>query len=647
MGAVVLRESAAEVVRRVLSPRTPPFALLHRVSAKGGARVEFLTGELSTVDRLADLPDVTSPGSAALVLVPHRQLAERGFECVDDGTPLVVMRVSHRADLAVPDFLDAVPDVDIRLRDKRFSLDDREYARLVRRVVAEEIGRGVGANFVLKRSLLAHVEDYSTRTALAAFSRLLRHESGAYWTFLVHTGTRTLIGASPERHVSVVDGTATMNPISGTYRYPPSGGSIEDVLGFLDDRKEVDELHMVLDEELKMMGRICESGGRVVGPALKAMARVAHTEYLITGRTSMDPRHILRETMFAPTVIGSPLESACRVVARHEPAGRGYYSGVVALIDRDARGERGLDSAIVIRTADVDATGRLRLDVGATLVRHSDPASESAETRAKAAGLLAALGGRDSVPDGPVAGVTPLISQWRNHPVLVEALRSRNDRLARFWLRPHTGRQAVIDGPPVLVVDFEDTFTAMLRHQLSSLGLSVRVARYDDEFRITDHSLVVAGPGPGDPGDVGHPKIAAAHRLLRDALARGVPLLAICLSHQVLSHLLGLRVLRRPVPGQGEQKVIDFFGRSRRCGFYNTFAACADTDRVLAPLGRGLVELSRDPVSGEVHGMRGRGFASVQFHPESVLTVDGIDVLDELTSALMAGDRRRAGATAG
>lgn len=199
----------------------------------------------------------------------------------------------------------------------------------------------------------------------------------------------------------------------------------------------------------------------------------------------------------------------------------------------------------------------------------------------------------------------------------------------------------------MLVVDFEDTFTAMLRHQLVALGFSVRVARFDEEFRIADYGLVVAGPGPGDPGDVSHPKIAAAHRLLRDVLGQGVPLLAICLSHQVLSYLLGLRVLPRHAPSQGEQKVIDFFGRSRRCGFYNTFAACADTDRVLAPLARGLVELSRDPASGEVHGMRGPGFASVQFHPESVLTVDGVDILGELTSSLMAGDVRAADAKAG
>ncbi|MFO7115698.1 chorismate-binding protein, partial [Pseudomonas aeruginosa] len=52
---------------------------------------------------------------------------------------------------------------------------------------------------------------------------------------------------------------------------------------------------------------------------------------------------------FAPTVTGSPLESACRVIRRYEPQGRGYYSGVAALIGGDGQGGRTLDSAILIR----------------------------------------------------------------------------------------------------------------------------------------------------------------------------------------------------------------------------------------------------------------------------------------------------------
>ncbi|MGY2063188.1 chorismate-binding protein, partial [Nocardia gipuzkoensis] len=168
----------------------------------------------------------------------------------------------------------------------------------------------------------------------------------------------------------------------------PEGPTVSGLLEFLADEKENDELFMVVDEELKMMSALCPAGGTVAGPYLKEMAHLAHTEYMLRGRTDLGVAEVLRETMFAPTVVGSPLESATHVIARYETAGRGYYSGVIAYIDRDAAGAVRMDSAILIRTAVVDAHGSVRIGVGSTLVRNSDPIGEMHETHAKAAGLL-------------------------------------------------------------------------------------------------------------------------------------------------------------------------------------------------------------------------------------------------------------------
>ena len=83
------------------------------------------------------------------------------------------------------------------------------------------------------------------------------------------------------------------------------------------------------------------------------------------------------------------------------------------------------------------------------------------------------------------------------------------------------------------------------------------------------------------------------------------------------------------VPNQGVQRVIDLFGRRTRVGFYNTFAARAEADE-FEPAGlAGPVAVSRDRETGEVHALRGPGFASMQFHPESVLTADGVGILRE------------------
>ncbi|MCC8341045.1 anthranilate synthase family protein [Streptomyces sp. R1] len=620
-----------DLLGRVLTDPPAAYALLHRPETTGRPVLEVLFGDIATADTLARIPVPDGPPRTegtpqhdVLAVVPYRQISERGFASNDDGEPLITMTVTDQGELPVWKALHRLPDDPITLTGEHFDIDDDSYAALVREVVEHEIGTGEGANFVIRRSFVADITDYTRHSALSFFRRLLARESGAYWTFLVHTGSRTFVGASPERHVSLHGGTAVMNPISGTYRYPAAGPDLPGLMDFLADRKEADELYMVVDEELKMMGRICESGGRVVGPYLKEMARLAHTEYFIEGRTSHDVRDILRETMFAPTVTGSPLESACKVISRYEKEGRGYYSGVMALIGRDGAGERTMDSAILIRTTDISAEGRVSIGVGATLVRHSDPLSEAAETRSKAAGLLVALGAGEG-------------TRFAEHRDVRAALARRNDRIADFWLRDAPERREPVPelaGRDVLIVDAEDTFTAMLGHQLSSMGLRVTVRRFDEQYDFAAHDLVVMGPGPGDPGNARHSKISHLRSALSQLVGERRPFLAVCLSHQVLASLLGLDVVRKDVPHQGLAKNIDLFGTRERVGFYNTFAARGESDKLDHPE-LGPVEVSRDPATGEVHALRGAGFASVQFHPESVLTEDGVRIVGELLTGVV------------
>jgi 2-amino-4-deoxychorismate synthase len=587
-----------------------PFALLHR---DGADHVEVLTGDLVTVATLADIP--LDPGRPTLAVVPYRQITERGFACVDDHAPLECLVVRSRE--TAP--LDAFADADLTVTGGAFDLSDDEYARIVEDVLRDEIGRGEGANFVIHRTFTATVAGDPVAAARAAFHRLLTGEQGAYWTFLVHTGTRTLVGASPERHVSVTDGLTMMNPISGTFRHG-SG----DLPSFLADRKEIEELYMVLDEELKMMAAVAEGGGQVVGPYLKQMSRLTHTEYLLAGRGTLDVRDVLRETMFAPTVTGSPIENACRVIARHERRGRGYYAGVLALLDHDEQGRQTVDAPILIRTAEIRPDGTLRVPVGATLVRHSTPDGEVAETHTKAAGILAALGLRSGTPQ---RGTPPAIDT----PEIEAALAARNEGLARFWLDERQPAQRILAGSAV-IVDGEDTFTAMLAHQLRALGLAVTVVPWHGVVPAAD--VVIVGPGPGDPGARHDPKMAHLRGLLTGLLAAGQPTLAVCLGHQVLAGLLGLPLHRRDAPYQGVARTVDLFGATRRVGFYSSFTAISPVDRIESPYGP--VEIARDPAGGAVHALRGNGFAGVQFHPESVLSRDGMAVLGDLLPPLLA-----------
>ncbi|WP_019545816.1 phenazine-specific anthranilate synthase component I [Streptomyces sulphureus] len=636
-------ETTAALLTRLCAPDAPPFALLRRRGPGAPDGVEVLTGPVVPYERLAELPE--SP-HGTLALVPFRQITERGFTARDDGTPLAALVAEEHGLLPYEEVRAALPDRPVRVEDGGFETGDAAYEEIVRRVVADEIGAGEGANFVLRRTFSAAVPGFSRRDALALFRRLLEGERGAYWTFVVHTGERVLVGASPEVHVRMSGGTVVMNPISGTYRYPPQGPDVEGLLTFLEDRKEREELSMVVDEELKMMCTVGDRGGVVVGPRLKEMAHLAHTEYELRGRTTLDARDVLRETMFAATVTGSPVENACRVIERYEPdgEGRGYYSGALALLGRDASGAQTLDSPILIRTAEVDlAGGRLRLSVGATLVRASDPAGEVAETHAKAAAVLTALGVREAPPaeefERPRLGDDPRVRA---------ALESRRAGLSPFWLRMRTaGVGGTYGGEAgagahassgaatgVLVVDAEDTFTSMLAHLLRASGRTVEVRRHDAEGTVAaalaHPGPVVLGPGPGNPLDVRDPRIARLRGLAAE-LVGGHPygVLGVCLGHELLAAELGLELVRRERPHQGAQGRIDLFGRARTVGFYNSWAArCGDG--VAEELALHRVEVSRDEGTGEVHGLRGPGFAGVQFHPESVLTLDGPEILAEL-----------------
>ncbi|RZI86260.1 MAG: chorismate-binding protein, partial [Microbacterium sp.] len=342
-----------------------PFALL----ARDTAHVELLTGEVVDVERLQDIPLHAADGATreVLALVPFRQVVERGFECHDDGAPLRCLVVDEHLTLDRDEAVSVLPGTAIPLADAGFDLSDSEYADIVRRVIADEIGRGEGANFVIRRDFTATVDVDPVTAGATWFRALLEHERGAYWTFLIVTPGHIAVGASPEAHVSAQGGVVTMNPISGTFRHPAGGATVETLTEFLSSTKETEELFMVVDEELKMMSAVCSDGGRITGPHLKEMSRLTHTEYMLRGRSTMDPRDILRETMFAPTVTGSPMQNACTVITRHERSPRGYYSGVAALFTPTPEGGHDLDAPILIRTAYL-VDGTLRVPVGATLV---------------------------------------------------------------------------------------------------------------------------------------------------------------------------------------------------------------------------------------------------------------------------------------
>src|SRR5690606_5484677 len=153
-------------------------------------------------------------------------------------------------------------------------------------------------------------------------------------------------------------------------------------------------------------------------------------------------------------------------------------------------------------------------------------------------------------------------------------LASRNVRLADFWMQPQDAAASDrFRGIRALVVDAEDRFTTMLAHQLRHLGLEVQIVGWDavSDDEIDSADLVVSGPGPGDPRDVSSPRIARMKQVVALRRAARAPLLAVCLSHQILADDLGIALVPLDSPHQGVQKTVPVFEHDASIGFYNTF----------------------------------------------------------------------------
>ena len=218
------------------------------------------------------------------------------------------------------------------------------------------------------------------------------------------------------------------------------------------------------------------------------------------------------------------------------------------------------------------------------------------------------------------------------------ALNSRNQRLAKFWLTDQAGAPPApsLAGRTIAILHGEDDFVNMLAHVFSVLGMGSRVIRHEAvladgaEGLFDDVDLVVIGPGPGDPRDHGHPKIAAYGAATDALLASGKPFLAVCLGHQVLCERLGIPLDYKDIVFQGTQSSVEIDGREERVGFYNTFVGRLGEEGL--PDG---VRVESDPATGDVHLVAGPNYRGVQFHAESILTENGFALLRQLLLELL------------
>jgi phenazine biosynthesis protein phzE len=265
---------------------------------------------------------------------------------------------------------------------------------------------------------------------------------------------------------------------------------------------------------------------------------------------------------------------------------------------------------------ELDTEGNFTVQAGASIVRDSVPEKERIEVTTKSLGALKAIQDREEA--------TPILESYLD-PYIERIFQARNENLSRFWLekQSRTFREESLAGKSVLIVDNEDNFSHMLAHMLEHLGLIVRVekiARVPLDIHCINEDLIVLGAGPGDPKNEKDGRIARLNMLARRLLISGKKFMGICFGHQVICRNLGLHLAKLDTPLQGVQKEILLFGEKQIVGFYNTFVV------VVEDFNHQGFQISVNEAE-EVNAIKGPNFYSFQFHVESVLTRNGLDIL--------------------
>lgn len=317
----------------------------------------------------------------AAVIVDHANgctilLAEAGREDLLD---------LMEADLAVTGSINALPAVVAWNEDP-----PQQFIDGVERI-HEYLRAGDVFQVNLSRAWQAHYETPPTPAALHA---VLRKANPAPFAGLLQQPGWAVVSSSPERLVDVRRGVVQARPIAGTRPRTDGEDELERIRELVAHPKERAEHVMLIDLVRNDLGRICVPGSVEVDE-LMVVESYTHVHHIVSNvrgrlRDDVTPGQTIAAVFPGGTITGCPKVRCMQIIAELEDTPRGAYTGALGYLDRSGE----LDLNILIRT--LSLTGReVSLRAGAGIVVDSIADAELEETRAKARGLLRALG----VPD--------------------------------------------------------------------------------------------------------------------------------------------------------------------------------------------------------------------------------------------------------
>ena len=232
---------------------------------------------------------------------------------------------------------------------------------------------------------------FDTALQPAALFQRLRGNNPAPFAGIFRMPMGSVVSASPERLVSVHGEVVETRPIAGTRPRFDGDDDAERIRELVGHPKERAEHVMLIDLERNDLGRVCEAGSVVVDE-LMTVESYAHVHHIVSNvrgvlKPGATPGQVIAAVFPGGTITGCPKVRCMQVIAELEGVGRGVYTGAMGWLNHDGD----MDLNILIRSAGLEAE-TLRFRTGAGIVIDSDPRRELDETRAKARGMLRALG---------------------------------------------------------------------------------------------------------------------------------------------------------------------------------------------------------------------------------------------------------------
>lgn len=222
--------------------------------------------------------------------------------------------------------------------------------------------------------------------------RRLRRANPAPFSGLAVQGGEAIISSSPERLIQVIGGVAETRPIAGTHPRGASSQEDEELSAqLLSHPKEQAEHIMLIDLERNDLGRVCQPGTIEVNE-LMVLESYAHVHHIVSNvrgelRSGVTPGEVIRALFPGGTITGCPKVRCMEIIDELEMEPRGGYTGSFGYLNHNGE----MDLNILIRTI-TQRGERISLRAGAGIVHDSIPERELEETRAKAKGMLMALG---------------------------------------------------------------------------------------------------------------------------------------------------------------------------------------------------------------------------------------------------------------